>query len=268
VDRRSGLSFIRMIKLRLRIHPNQRSSSKGQSLVEITLLFPILLILLSGLVEFGFALNEYLTIQDAVRNAARFASDSDYDAVDSNPVAATCDSADPDVGFPALPCCRDTINFFRQTACLVNQEITRAAPDISLLCLEEGIYNTCRYGVVDPENGDEENLDDIIISVFSVEQDPVFNVLRFGGLNGWSYTENYIGYGVRNQDSRFTIADIYDRLDSSAPNTGYVLVEVIYNYDQKLKLPWITAFIHDPILLHAYAFMPLTSAEPTPTRSP
>jgi Flp pilus assembly protein TadG len=37
-----------------------------------------LLIVLSGLVEFGFMLNEYLALQDAARNAARFASDGLY----------------------------------------------------------------------------------------------------------------------------------------------------------------------------------------------
>lgn len=263
--RHTELSITRMVRIRLRRHSNRRSSSRGQSLVEITLLFPVLLILLSGLVEFGFALNEYLTLQDAVRNAARFASDSDYETVDSG---TTCDNPNPELGFPSESCCSATINFYRQTACLVNQEMTRAAPDIALLCLQAGINNTCRYGVINPENGDEENFDDILISVFSIEQDPNFSVQRFGGLNGWSYTENYIGYAVRNQDSRFSITDIYDRLDSSAPNTGYVLLEVFYNYEQKLKLPWITAFVNDPILLHAYAFMPLTSAEPTPTRAP
>ncbi|MCI0807190.1 MAG: pilus assembly protein, partial [Chloroflexi bacterium] len=32
---------------------------KGQSLVEITIMLPVLLLMLSGLVEFGFLLNTY-----------------------------------------------------------------------------------------------------------------------------------------------------------------------------------------------------------------
>ena len=55
-----------------------RTRSHGQSMVELALLFPVLLILLSGLVEFGFILNEYLSVMDAARNAARFASDGLY----------------------------------------------------------------------------------------------------------------------------------------------------------------------------------------------
>jgi hypothetical protein len=53
-----------------------------------------------------------------------------------------------------------------------------------------------------------------------------------------------------------------------APSTGLVIVELTYTYDQKLKLPWITAFISDPVVLHNYALMPLVSAEPTPTPVP
>jgi nucleoside-specific outer membrane channel protein Tsx len=105
--------------------------------------------------------------------------------------------------------------------------------------------------------------------VFSVDQLGTPQIVRFGGANGWSYSEHYVGYGGgRNQSSRFSTADIASRLDMSAPNTGYVLVEIFYNYYQKLSLPWITAFVHDPVMLHAFTIMPLTSAEPTPTPIP
>jgi Flp pilus assembly protein TadG len=51
--------------------------TSGQSLVEIAILFPLLLMLISGLVEFGFLLNQYLNLLDGAREAARFASDGD-----------------------------------------------------------------------------------------------------------------------------------------------------------------------------------------------
>lgn len=50
---------------------------KGQSLVEITLTLPILLMLLSGLIEFGFMLNFYLSLTDSTRETARFFSNFD-----------------------------------------------------------------------------------------------------------------------------------------------------------------------------------------------
>jgi uncharacterized protein (DUF2237 family) len=259
--------------------PERSLSERGQSLVEVAVLFPILLVVLSGLVEFGFLLNEYLTLQDAVRNAARFSSDSDYVMTDTAEYASLC--SNPTTGFPREACCKGkdstnqidypgdgTFDFFRQTACLVNDELNQMAPDIHLECLAPGSANMCYWGVLNPENGREGNRDDIIISIFSVNKlpDGSAQVQRMSGVNGWSYAENYVGYPVgRNQSSRFSDADIQTRMDSQAPNTGYLLVEVFYNYQQKLKLPWITAFVPDPILLHTYSFMPLVSAEPTPT---
>jgi hypothetical protein len=54
-----------------------RRERRGQSLVEVTLFLPLLLMMLAGLIEFGFALNQYLNTLDAAREAARFSSDGD-----------------------------------------------------------------------------------------------------------------------------------------------------------------------------------------------
>ena len=54
-----------------------RKKSRGQSLVELALFLPILLIMLSGLVEFGFGLNQYINIVEATREGARFGVDGD-----------------------------------------------------------------------------------------------------------------------------------------------------------------------------------------------
>jgi hypothetical protein len=254
---------VTLVHSKLKAAWHLRSHVRGQSLLEVALLFPILLILLSGLIEFGFFLNEYLTIQDAIRNAARFSSDSDYLTVDSAAVGSLCSSS-----FPQRSCCNVTLEIYRQTACLVTQELTLSAPDITLNCLEPGPNNTCIYGVLDPFNGEDDQRDDILVSVFSVEQGGASRVKRFGGADGWSYAQNYAGYGVRNQVSRFNETTILNRLNAGAPNTGYILVEILYSYNQKLKLPWITAFVADPMVVHAYSIMPLVSAEPTPTPLP
>lgn len=264
--------------LRTYVRNRYRLMTRGQSLVEIAILFPVLLVLLSGLLEFGFVLNEYLTLQDAVRNAARFSSDSDFTVTDGTANTAVC--ADSVTGFPREPCCKGrdsltgtsygdgqgTVDFYRQTSCAVNDELNQMAPDISLNCLAQ-VGPLCYWGIIDPDSGDPGAKDDIVISVFSVNKllNGTSQIVRFGGAQGWSYAEHYIGYATRNQDSRFANDDMIARMDTNAPNTGYLLVEAFYNYDQKLKLPWITAFVPDPILLHAFTIMPLTSAEPTPT---
>ncbi|HUI88170.1 MAG TPA: TadE family protein [Anaerolineales bacterium] len=51
-----------------------KNKSKGQSLVELTLTLPIILMLFSGMVEFGFMLNDYLSLLDATRYSARYYS--------------------------------------------------------------------------------------------------------------------------------------------------------------------------------------------------
>jgi hypothetical protein len=55
----------------------QRQRTLGQSLVELALFFPILLIILSGVIEFGFAFNHYINLIEATREGARYAVDGD-----------------------------------------------------------------------------------------------------------------------------------------------------------------------------------------------
>ena len=50
------------------------TGSKGQSLVELALTLPVLLIMLLGLVEVGFALRAYLVLTNVSRETARLAS--------------------------------------------------------------------------------------------------------------------------------------------------------------------------------------------------
>ncbi|BEP27719.1 TadE/TadG family type IV pilus assembly protein [Helicovermis profundi] len=52
----------------------KKLNSKGQSLVEFTIVLPIILVLILGLLEFGLILNSYITINTISRNGARLAS--------------------------------------------------------------------------------------------------------------------------------------------------------------------------------------------------
>jgi Flp pilus assembly protein TadG len=51
--------------------------NKGQSFVELAIVLGVLLTLLFGMVEFAFLLNTYITVVDASRQGARFASTKD-----------------------------------------------------------------------------------------------------------------------------------------------------------------------------------------------
>lgn len=223
-----------------------RNGRKGQSLIEIALLFPLLLMMLSGMVEFGFLLNQYLNLIDGVREAARYSSDGD-----PSQIAVDWITSDPVKNNE----CNSTTNFYLQAACLTTQIIRPIVLD----------------------NG----ADDVVISVFGVADGLV--VARHptspaDPAPGTETSGEWHLYGVGTgcdpvsddycNPSRFSNGDINAFLDAAAPNTGLILVEVFYDYEQVLKLPWITIFLPDPVHLHAYAIMPLVAAEPEPTPSP
>jgi hypothetical protein len=82
------------------------------------------------------------------------------------------------------------------------------------------------------------------------------------GQVGWSCTNPG---GTGNHSSEFTSAEIQALLNPGAPNTGVVMVEMWYDYNMILGLPWITAFVPNPVTLYAYSIMPNANVEPTPT---
>lgn len=51
----------------------RRQRSRGQSLVEFSLVFPIFILLLAGIIDFGLGMYSYMTIQNATREGARLA---------------------------------------------------------------------------------------------------------------------------------------------------------------------------------------------------
>jgi hypothetical protein len=94
--------------------------------------------------------------------------------------------------------------------------------------------------------------DDIIISVYSIQ-------------SGGSIVRLVTSRKYSHATTKFTTSIIGARLDSTAPNTGVVVIEIFYGYPQILKLPIFTSVFPDPIPVYAYSIMPLTAAEPTPT---
>lgn len=65
----------------------------AQSVVELAVLLPVLLIIVGGLAELGFALAAYMSLQDAAREAARFGADGDpCEGQDPQDPTVTCTS--------------------------------------------------------------------------------------------------------------------------------------------------------------------------------
>jgi hypothetical protein len=214
----------------------------GQSLVEFTILLPVLLIMISGLVELGLLLNYYLDVIDAAREAARWGA-SDDPFIDASGAYVGDDDSNP---------------FYTRVAGVAQQSIDMGSGgQISL----------------DPAS------DDIVVSVFAVNGGTVeFRYPATFGESGWCTFCNHTSLfsttclstvdppkcDPPDQDLRSVDA----LLDPTAPNAGIVIVEIWYDYNQILALPWITAFLPDPIPLYAYSVMPNAAAEPTPTAGP
>jgi hypothetical protein len=64
---------IRKEKLK-RLILSLKNKARGQNLVEITLIMPIVLLLFAGMVEVGFAVHSYVVVSSAAREGARFGS--------------------------------------------------------------------------------------------------------------------------------------------------------------------------------------------------
>ncbi len=132
--------------------------------------------------------------------------------------------------------------------------IDHGVPKIVLNSLLPLVLETTCPAPGTPANAPGNPCDDIVISVFSV--------------TGTTPKRLYLSSVYGNRTSNFTLAQISSRLQSGAPNTGLVLIEIFYAYPQILKLPFITGVIPDPIPVHVFSIMPLSAAEPTPTPRP
>ena len=73
-----------------------RRGQRGQALVELALVVPVLLLLVLGIFEFGRLLNAYMTVQHAAREGARLgilgATDVEIETVVVSTAATTLDT--------------------------------------------------------------------------------------------------------------------------------------------------------------------------------
>ena len=199
-------------------------------MVEFTLMLPIMLMLLSGVIEFGFMLNFYLDIIDAARETARFSANDDP-IRDGN-------------GNPLDP----------------NPAFYDRAQDLAKQALKSSSGGRIVWPEFAPAPVDCSDIHgDIVLSAFSVLGNTVDERYPSGtGDTGVSMCNNYT--------SKITTAEINGILNGALiPNSGFVLIEIYYEYEMVLGLPWIEAFVPDPMVLYAYSIMPNTTVEPTPT---
>jgi len=248
-----------------RILSRMRRQPRGQSFVELMLVVLVLALILAGMVEFGFLMNNYLHVLDASREAARYSSSSTPFVPQPNGdigsyyyppfyyVAAgkAAQTMDPVLLNPANP---DDIVVSVFTMNGVNPiRYPAADPNGWSLC-EHYKANAKDAGAVDTSGNHPFGGGFVAYFPSLTPPAPVPSELPS---SLWS-----AGCTVRT--TQFSNAQITSLISSVAPpSTGIVLVEIFYSYPQLLKLPVLTNVLPDPIPLYVYTLMPLSAAQPT-----
>lgn len=254
-----------------------RHHCRGQSFVELAFIIPILLLILLGMFEITLAFNAFMQVNDAARNAARFAATNNPYPQDNLGVSPSA--------YDGLNECftigsvTGTQNYFRTAAC----EAALNLQPIDMFGVSDDTYIvvsifTINDGVVEyrfdsnQENGTMGwlNLDADCTGNNPVACGRVF----FCNTSGPNDTWTCIGQNADNvYHSAFSIADINSRLVDSidltgqgitsittAPDMAFVLVEVFHVHDLVLNIPIISNIIGSQIPIHNFEVMPLAFA--------
>ena len=268
------------------------SSRHGQSMLEMALLLPILLILIAGMIEIGVYANDYLTLLDATREGARFGVNLDPSLTIQEPFDARTGASVPfpDLRLPTLvtpgmtaeqlyDLCDQgkTVNFYYEVACLTFQNIPLGQLTTTTSISDDIVITVIGY----TKTGE-------IVSRWPLAPsgvrplpypNPNDQSYHFKGVNDGpanpgctiSNTENcrcWSLYGVRG--SSFDNARIVDALQSIRAKPGFsgaeaggiVIVEVFRAHPHFTGLFTIGDYIPDPIQTHPYTIFPLPAAEP------
>lgn len=209
----------------------QKSGHKGakaQSLVEFGITLPILILLFTGMIEFGFMLNAYLSVQDAVRSTARrFSTINPFDASGNIDMSFYSGAAEYAIDLLALA----------------------GDPDSRQIVLENG-------------------RDNILISLIAVEVDESTDPDEIAAIDRLDIGGDYYKqFGGTNPPSLYTdvaIEDFMTRDDSEPSDAGLVIVEIYYGYEGTLNLPWTTPFFSpdNPSMMYVSAVMPTIYVKP------
>ncbi|HSJ27468.1 MAG TPA: TadE/TadG family type IV pilus assembly protein [Acidimicrobiia bacterium] len=136
---------------------NRNHRERGASAVEMAIVAPFLLILLLGIVEFGFVFGEYNELRHAVREGARYAAVSDRDidgnsTIDAGDVQATICNAlglgSPNVEI-VLTQSGTAIGDVASVQVLLDTESLSGAPIISLFVPDQ-LENTATFRLEQP----------------------------------------------------------------------------------------------------------------------
>jgi hypothetical protein len=256
------------------VFPRKLHSDRGQSLVEITLFIPIMLLMLIGFIEIGTFINDYITITDTTRSAARYVSSQD-------PTETRC------LPFGPKPPTTTPISItFSSTSCPQSEYVTAAATvkswgghQVYQVCQESETLNFFYVTGCSVVRGLGSDMGKLLGPAIGLDV-VVTTVPITGGVPLAAGTVTWSLYG--NQTSRFlktsppaSDSDFEDSFTTElkryekAPSTGVVIVEVYASHAQVTglfsfvsRLAGGSAVLPDPIPIYAYSIFPLVALDP------
>lgn len=210
-----------------------KQATQAQSLVEFAITLPLLILLFTGMVEFGFMLNTYLSVQDAVRSTARrFSTINPFD-----------ENGDIDSTF-----------YESAAAYAIDQLAPAGDPDSRQIVLE-----------LDRDN--------ILISLIGVEVDETTDPDSIVTIERFFTAEYYKHFDDTDPPTLYPDSSIEEFLtanDAEPSDSGLFIIEIYYGYEGTLNLPWTRPFFSpdDPSMLYVSAVMPTIYAKPLDQTSP
>lgn len=204
-----------------------RRRPRAQSMVEFAISLPVIIILLTGMVEFGFMLNTYLSLQDAARTAARRYSTVNPFNADNTPNEA----------------------FFQDTGAYIVELLAPTGDPAS------------RQIVMMPDR------DNILISLVGVEVDESTDPDTIIGIERFSNGLYYKLYGATDPPSNYLDDNITGLMTANGQepsDAGLLIIELYYGYEGTLNLPWTIPFFSpgNPSMLYVSVVMPTIYTKP------
>jgi len=256
-----------------RILFRMRRQPRGQSFVELLMVVLFLMLLLSGMVEFGFLMNNYLHVLDGSREGARYASSQNAFTLDTTGVIISSYYFPP-FYYQAAGKAAETMDpvmlnpTFPDDIVISVFSLTGTTPTRFPLTDPNGWSLCAHYNTNADDLAARDNLGNpypfTSFATYFPSLAPPAPVPSELPVSTW-------GTSCHVRISQFTTASFTSLLgsvtlatpDTAPPNTGVVVVEIFYNYPQLLKLPVLTNVLPDPIPLYVYSVMPLSAAQPT-----
>ena len=254
-----------MVKRNAQTIGSSRSSARGQSLVEMTLITPLLLLLFIGVLEVGWAIRGYIVLLNADREATRFAArgwylnfdQTDRDAVGyASVVSHTLNSISRQLPF-------DVLSDDPNGTLIVSHYVV----DTGKPCAEPPCNDTCpadhnnRNGLCDcsaPDRREPDYIYDDWIAHPGME-----NYAHFTALYGISrlsrLSHDQLVAELKEQNDALNCALSAKAAAVPLSSNSIVVVEMFYDQPQLLGVPIISNHFTDPVPLYAQTVMRVTS---------